>query len=208
MNNTYEPTPHDVFLNVRKAYRLLHDYQRMVLDGVRYIEAQLDIQYNGGWRLFTDNAAGTGFTKLDQSTDSWDGLPMMWFEFYFVKEIESGWLNLSLFIISDTGYIEGEAEVGDTDNWSAFVPAEGSASKFFFILRKTNSWTGRELFPFMNGKLQMRDLIKEGGFLPNDLVGKCYDMSCLTSEDEANKVVKDIVSFAKEKSWLLEKRKK
>jgi hypothetical protein len=41
MNSTHEPID-EVFLNVRKAYRLLHDFQRMVRDAVSYIGAQLD----------------------------------------------------------------------------------------------------------------------------------------------------------------------
>ena len=204
MNSTNEPTTDDVFLNVRKAYRLLHDYQRMVLDGVRFIDAQLDIRYNGGWTRFSDEDVRSGYTKLDQS--SWDWLPMMWYEFHFVKAIENEWLNLSLFVFSDTGWIDGDERVFDIDDWSAYVPANHSSSKFIFILRKTNTW--RENLPFMDNKVQMRNFIKEGGFLPDDLiqkgfVGKSYPMSCLTNETEANKIIGDIIACANEKSWPL-----
>jgi hypothetical protein len=215
MNSTDKPTIPDVFLNVRKAYRLLHDYQRMVLDGVRYIEAQLDIPHKGGWtRFFSDEAVKDGNVDLGRS--SWEWLPMMWYEFHFLKQIEPEkitpeYLVLSLFIISDTGWIEGDVKVEDIDDPFGYMPAEQSSSKFIFILRKTNEW--RENFPFIDKKVQMRDFIKEGGFLPDELlrkgyVGKCYHMSCLTSESEANKVVGDIIDFAKEKSWPLEYKKK
>lgn len=209
MNSTDKPTHNDVFLNARKAYRLLHDYQRMVLDGVRYIEAQLDIPFAAGWTRFSDDDVRSGYTKLNQSP--WDWLPMMWYEFHFVKAIEKEWLNLSLFIISDTGWIEGDDKANDIDDWSAYIRAEKSSSKFIFILRKTNTW--REVLPFMDNKSQMREFIKEGGCLPEDLkqkgfVGKCYNLSCLTSESAANEVVSDIVKSANEKSWLLEHKKK
>jgi hypothetical protein len=65
----------------------------------------------------------------------------------------------------------------------------------------------------MKDKVKMLNFIKEGGSLPDDLdkkgyVGKCYDMSCLASQDGANKVVKDIIDSAKKMSWPLELKKK
>ena len=202
MNSTHMST-NAVFLNVRKAYRLLHDYQRMVLDAVNHIGAQLDIPYNGGWSKLAGDTR-SGWTKLFQS--SWDWLAMAFYEFHYVKDLaDDQWLSLSFFVISDTGFIQGD---GDKETLSSFTDPELSASRFAFILRKTH-W---EPFPFMEDKIQMRNFIKADGSLPKDLieagfVGKCYDMSCLTSESEANKVVCDIIAFAKERSWPLELKK-
>jgi len=206
MNSANEPTMNDAFLNVRKAYRLLHDYQCMVRDAVRYIGSQLDISYNGGWSKFAGETR-SGYTKLDQS--SWDWLPMMGCEFHFVKRLgDAEWLSFSFFIISDTGFLEGEAEVNDKEDLSAYEKAAESSTKFAFILRKEH-WNR---FPFMENKVQMRNFIKEGGSLPDDLikvgfVGKCYDISYLTSESEADKVVSDVINAAKEKAWPLERKK-
>lgn len=199
MKIAHEPTPHDVFLNVRKSYRLLHDYQCMVLGAVHYIGAQLDIGYNSAWPGF-DRVAGFNPTKLN----------MVFYESHFLKDLgDAGKLSLSFFIISDTGFFEGDDKVNDKENLSAYAPANQSSSKFAFILRKTH-W---DPFPFMEDKFQMRNFIKEGGSLPDYLikancVGKCYDMSCLASESEADKVVRDLIIFAKEKSWPLELKKK
>ena len=208
MNSTNEPTLNEVFLNVRKAYRLLHDYQSMVRDAVRYISAQLDIPLVGGRARFADDARA-GYRYLDMS--SWDWLPMMGCEFMCLKTLgENEFLSLSYFIISDTGFIEGDDKMDDKENISDYEKADKSSSKFAFILRKTHWGTP---LPFMENKVQMRNFIKEGGSLPDDLdkegyVGKCYDMSCLASESEADKVVSDILVFAKAKSWPLERKKK
>jgi hypothetical protein len=208
MNIAHEPTPHDVFLNVRKAYRLLHDYQRMVLDGIRYIESQLDISYNGGWIKYSNRDVKSGYAKLYQS--SWDWLPMMWYEFHFLKPHENDtWLSLSFLILSDTGWLQTDESVTDRENPSDFAQAEKSASKFAFILRKTN-W---DPLQFMGDKVQMRDFIKEGGSLPEDFiekgfVGKCYNMSCLTSVEELDKVIDEVIGIAKKNSWTLECKKK
>jgi hypothetical protein len=200
MNTTYEPT-YDVLLNVRKAYRLLHDYQCMVRDAVRYISAQLDIPENAGWPQFAGDAIA-GYRYLKQP--SWDWLPMMGYEFHFVKPDGAGFLSLSFFIISDTGFIQGDDS--DKEKLSGFAKADESSTKFAFILYKIH----HQPFRFMEDKIQMRNFI-ENGSLPaelKDAVGKCYDISCLTSEAEANKVVNDILTKANEKHWPLEHKRR
>jgi hypothetical protein len=206
MNSTHKQID-EVLLNVRKAYRLLHDYQRMVLDAVGYIGSQLDISYNGGWSRFAGDAR-SGYAKLYQS--SWDWLPMVFYEFHFVKCLGANdFLSLSFLIISDTGFIEGDDATNDKGNISAFAPVEKSSTKFAFIIRRTH-WDRLE---FMEDKVKMRDFIKEGGSLPDDrvtagFVGKCYDLSCLASEDQANRVADDIVALAKANALPLERVKK
>ena len=207
MNSANEPTHKDVFLNVRKAYRLLHDYQCMVRDAVSYIGAQLNIRYNDEWPRFC-RGGQIDRAKLKQS--SWESLSTFFCEYHFVKEIGGNeWLSLSFFIISDTGYIEGDENVNDKENTRAYAKPEESATKFAFILRKS-LW---HEFPFMEDKMQMGNFIKAGGSLPEDLinagfVGKCYDMSCLTSENEADKIIKDVIDIAKARSWPLDLKTK
>lgn len=197
----------EVLLDVRKAYRLLHDYQRMVLDSIRYIGSQLDIPYNAGWSKFAGETH-SGFTKLIQW--SWDWLPMICYEFHFLKLLGNNeFLSLSFLVISDTGFIEGDDTANDRTIISAFAPAEKSATKFAFILRRTH-WNPLE---FMADKVKMRDFIKEHGKLPDTLVaagfvGRCYDLSCLASEDQANQIVNDIVALAELKAFPLKRVKK
>lgn len=123
---------------------------------------------------------------------------MICWEFHFVKAVEGGWTSLSLLIISDTGFIEGDLEEHDPSKISAFAPADESSTKFAFILWPTH-WTP---LPFMDDKVQMGEFIKEGGRLPEALaskgyVGKCYDLSWLTIERRADAVVEDIITIAK-----------
>lgn len=39
----------DALLDVRKSYRLLHDYQRAALDAASYIGNRLGLSYQGGY---------------------------------------------------------------------------------------------------------------------------------------------------------------
>ena len=210
MNSANEPTNKDVFLNVRKAYRLLHDYQCMVRDAVCYIGAQLDIPYNGEWPRFCRGGGIDRDSAKLGGMSSWEFLPMIFCEYHFVKTLgDKEWLSLSFFIISDTGYIEGDENVNDKENTRAYAKAEKSATKFAYILRKSR-WNE---FPFMEDKMQMRNFIKTGGSLPEDLInagfiGKCYDMPCLTSEEEATKIIKELIDIAEARSWPLDLKTK
>ena len=208
MNSTHKPID-EVLLNVRKAYRLLHDYQRMVLGAVRYIGSQLDITYNDGWSRFAECTRSGQNVKLEQS--SWDWLPMTGYEFHFAKDLgDKKWLSLSFFIISDTGFFEGDDNENDKENLSAYASVEESSTKLAFIIRRKHWHPPRE---FMEDKVKMRNIIKEGGGLPDHLatagfVGKCYDLSCLASEDQANRVLDDILALAKANALPLERVKK
>lgn len=205
MNTTDDPTPHDLFCNVRKAYRLLHDYQCMVRDAVSYISGQFDLQYIGCYPGL--KRIGLDRTKL--GTSSWDWLQMAFSEFRIQNDLRDGyWLVLSFYVISDTAVIEGN----DPENISRFTDADKTTTRFAFILRKTQI-TPLEQRVYYGDWLELNNFLKTGGTLPAELnnagyVGKSYDISCLTSETEANKVVNEIMELAKENKWPLEKRKK
>ena len=199
MNSANEPTKHDVFLNVRKAYRLLHDYQRMVLDVVRYIREQLSIKDYGVHEKFR-SVGGWANKALDES--SWAWLPMFqgWIRFY------GGRLSLSLLVISDTGFVNATQTSNKGSVVSDFTPAEKSLTKFAFIIH--NEATFYKLERFLNDKHQMKAFIDEDGSLPDGFVGKCYNMSDLDSMEKADAVINEIIDLARTKSWSLERKNK
>lgn len=196
------PSANDVFLNVRKAYRLLHDYQQMVIDAIRYVSAQFDIEPNGGCARFGGDAK-QGYRYL--STPSWDWLPMMGWEFHFVKEtVKNEWLSLSFYIASDTGFYRAAKDTWKEDV-SNFAAAEASETRVAVMLRRAHF----ESFSFMDDKSAMSQFLQDGT-LPPDLndrgfVGKAYDMSCFLSQAEADRVVEDILALAKEKDMHLKR---
>lgn len=207
MSTASAPIPaNELFLNVRRAYRLLHDYQCMVRDAVHYIASQLNVIENGAWARFGGADVRSGYTYLRQS--AWDWLPMVLCEFHFLKSVgDSNHISLSFFVISDSGFIDGEND--DKENLSSYTPVERSSTRFAFILREGH-W---DPFPFMQDKVLMRAFIKPGGSLPDALVkagcvAKCYDMSSICSPSEADRVVQDIITCAQAGSWPIERRKR
>jgi len=71
-------------LDVRKAYRLLHDYQRAALDAVKYIGSQLGFTYNGGSPRFSSCAPRPGKGQLNLW--AWDWLNIVCHDFDFISE--------------------------------------------------------------------------------------------------------------------------
>ncbi|MDC7218749.1 MAG: hypothetical protein PQJ59_02350 [Spirochaetales bacterium] len=58
-------------LEVRKAYRIIYEYQKRVLDLVKYISKSLGYQYAGGWSKFSSPSPKNGKGSLDNWAWDW-----------------------------------------------------------------------------------------------------------------------------------------
>jgi hypothetical protein len=176
----------------------------MVRDAIRYITARLDIPPFYVWARFAGDARG-GARAFDQS--AWDYLPLMYSEFHLAKMVaENSWFSLSFFVISDTGFLQGKAK--SKEDVAGFASVEESTTRFAVILHRSH----REHLDFMDeSKTELWDFVKPDGTLPEsvlqqadkEFVGKSYDMSFLTSEETANRIVLDLVEIAKAHSFPL-----
>lgn len=184
-------------LDVRKAYRILHDYQQMVLDAIKYIGNQLGLKYYGGLPQFSN--ASPGRDKGHLGLSPWDWLNMVFYEFYFRPEDEpiDKSLRFSILLISDSGYFDAEADILDKKATDLYHSPERSSTKIAFIL------SGPEYngFEFTNNKAEMRTFIQENGKLPvtyatNGIHALCVDLSRLASEDSTDSLIKELVDFS------------
>lgn len=119
-----------VLSDVRRAYRLLHDYQRLALDSVAFIGRELRLTAVGGGPVFSDGAKIPGFDRW-----AWDWLNLFAFRWVFGETTKEGTsVHLSILLLSDTASFL----VGDT--WkeprvSDFQQsAEQSETKVLFFL--------------------------------------------------------------------------
>ena len=87
-------------VDVRKAYRLLHDYQQAVLDAAKYIGSRLGLDYGGGYPCFGNCSPRPG--KIANST--WDWLNLVFYDFHFQTKIADRDVNFLIRLFSDTGY--------------------------------------------------------------------------------------------------------
>lgn len=119
-------------IEVRKAYRLLYDYQRKVLDLVQFIGSEFGRSYNGGYSKYCEASPRNGKGSLDQW--AWDWLNMYYYEFNFHDLKNKDYFSIVL--ISDTGFYEAKNENSNFDNKlevGKYKNAENSQTKLSFV---------------------------------------------------------------------------
>ena len=128
-----------VLVDVRKSYRTLYTYQKMVLDLAKYIGDRLSFSYAGGWPKFSGDSPRTGKGALHQS--SWDWLNMYYYDFHFSpRSQQASSLKFSIQLISDTGYWLSHTEYFNNKKVERYESPESSGTKLVFILGK-DVWT-------------------------------------------------------------------
>lgn len=194
------PTPKTPFptvmQDVRRAYRLLHDYQRMVLDGVAYLGKQMGLTYVGGWPKFSSVTPRAGKGGL-QTHWAWDWLNLMQHDFHFqLLEEKTVRAHVSMLLISDTGYFFSERDHLVKTDVADFLPAEKSQTLLGFIIaRETWGYMG-----FMEDREGMRKFILNGELPPHlrelGMIGLCYDLAELETEAKASVLADKVVAKA------------
>lgn len=186
----------DALLDVRKAYRLLHDYQRMVLDAVNYIGKQLGMTYAGGWPKYSDPSPRNGGGELENW--AWDWLNMVLYGFHFNRPLADGnMLQMTILLISDTGYFASKAEPKAEPTGTDFLPAEQSRTAIGFLISAKN-WPDPA---FMDSNAGMAAFIESGGSLPAEyantgVVATCCSLSRLATLEETNVLIDELIALA------------
>jgi hypothetical protein len=196
-------------VDVRKAYRLLYDYQRAALDAAKYVGSQLGIEYQGGYSYFSESAPRDGRGSLDNW--AWDWLNLMFYEFHFQREEPKGeWLNLSIWLFSDTGYYVSDHAAPDKRAINTFAPPEKSGTKVGFVLY--HHWEDQYHGQLFDTPENLRRFIEKGelpALLKDDgVLGTCYDFSRLADQTSADEVIAELIRLAKSKGFSLERQTK
>lgn len=125
-------------LQVRKAYRLLYDYQARILDLVSYCGSRMKFSYYGGYSQFSNSTPKNGKGAL--GLWSWDWLNMYCYQFKFkTQNLGESKLDLSIFIVSDDGFFNSSSSTKSRTDVDNFAPVEHSNTKLIFVLGY-NGW--------------------------------------------------------------------
>ncbi|AIY12558.1 hypothetical protein [Cellulophaga baltica] len=179
-------------LEVRKAYRLLFDYQSRILDLMKFIEQTYNIPFFKGYPKFS----GRGSNNLTNS--SWDWLNMYYYAFHYSSELKKPEpkIYLSVFLLNDSGFFQ--AKVKDKNiskfNLSKYDKPENSKTKLIFAAGK-DKWTWWEKIK-INGILFT--LQEEGKSEDNHMVWKSYDLELFFTENQALIQLQDFSKFCTE----------
>lgn len=132
--------------DVRKAHRIIHEYQQRMLDLVRVIAAKLDFSgCSGGHKYFSNPI----YRKRDGRLEICDGMWAWDFLYSYVFEYDLGAIELddgssvglSIVQYSDTGFFD--VVEGDPQRIKTFASEEESLSKLLFIIEnkpKKKEW--------------------------------------------------------------------
>lgn len=181
--------------NVRKAYRLLHDYQKRVLDTVNFIGNNLNFEYHSGWAWFSKDQGNKNNKSLERS--GWDWLNMYEYEFFFGDQNVNGIeFRFSILHQADTGYYDGLKSKKDSP--LDFIAASESQSRLVFIVGRNNFWDPRNV---LTEKLRNKNT-DEFSDANQNLFGKAYGMERFFNEDSTQNTIADFIRFCWEKYKL------
>jgi dihydrofolate reductase len=182
--------PNNTLQEVRKAYRLLFEYQTRVLDLIGFIGGSFNYDYNGGYSKFSNGSPNNGKGNLNLL--AWDWLSMYFYQFNFVEKNK---ITFAVFLVNDTGYFQVRKENKmHRTNVSAFDSVENSKTKLIFVVGK-NTWDSW-------GKKWDDDnfiLDKEGQKISDDkiMLFKSYLLDDFFDEENAIKNLKDFENYCK-----------
>ncbi len=207
MENTLnEKELNDVFLDVRKSYRLLYLYQRRVMDLVQFIGTRYEFEPRNGHPFM-----GSNNQKILPNHSSWDYLLLYNCPIRFNTKSFGKYNNVELLItiVSDTGLFDVT-----TDWWSEntkhqieqFNSVEKSKTQIHIKLKTTGTpWTDYINNCFPADKADF--FVKKDN--PEDfLIGKKYDLSNFMNEESTIKQLEDFEEFCRENGIVLRPKEK
>ncbi|MBN2836313.1 MAG: hypothetical protein JXR48_15250 [Candidatus Delongbacteria bacterium] len=177
----------EVLADVRKAYRLLYQFQRKVLDLMTYISDYYSLIYKGGTSWYSSSSPKDG--KGNLSDWAWDWLNFYLYEFHF-GELHNGKHKFSIVLQSDSGAWINDAEERDVQK---FANADISKTRLFFITGSKDEWNIKDMIDtFADAKEEVqseKDI--------NNMLGKSYNLVDFFDEDSVKANLDDFATFCK-----------
>ncbi len=199
MENMNKEVLEDVFLNVRKAYRLLFEYQSKVLNLAKYIGNYFSYNYQGGWPLFSNPAPNSGKGYLDNW--AWDWLNMYAYAFHFgqksmEKDNIKDNITFEMQIYSDTGFydIDPPAEHNQKIKTETFKNEEESKTKLVLVASSCG-WEKDKLYGNFNSRQSTYEIKTD----KLNMCAKAYNLEDFIDEENTNEQLKDFAKFCAKK---------
>lgn len=121
--------------NVRKAHRLLHDYQTRMLDLAYFIKTKLDMPTFTGKKHFSKTISSQSDKNIWRDMWAWDFLYSYVFEYYLgEKNVNNKKYAISLIQYSDTGYFDSQNVIRNLPD--SFTAEEHCSSKLLIVLEE------------------------------------------------------------------------
>lgn len=131
--NKLEKQLKDTLCEVRKAHRLIYEYQRRMQDLSWFISNKLGFDEYKGWKKFSKPLKSSN--KINVNNCSWDWIYSYVYEYCFGEQTvnDNSW-KLSIIQVSDTGYYQNRGNDAKQTQLQTFASADKSESKILFYL--------------------------------------------------------------------------
>ncbi len=206
--------------DVRKSHRIIYEYQRRVLDLMRYISNKYGIQNKiAGRKLFCDPIRKyLGYSveypkanlKLPENMWAWDFLYSYVFEFYFGTTVEKKIkkeYGLSVVQVSDSGYFASEEENKIRTDTNSFLPCEESESMLIFVFEviprnnKTDYlWKIDESIHHFSSSNEREDIVNRGD--DGVYIACKYDICDFMDEASTEKILDSFAKVVEERAGI------
>lgn len=190
------------FCEVRKAHRLIYEYQRRMQDLSWFIKNKLGFNDYKGWKKFS--APLSSRNTIHVSNWSWDWIYTYVYEYYLgeqsVKSNQNSW-KLSIIQISDTGFYENYDTVAEATTLNTFVSTEESESKLLFYLSMATKKTKEYDW---NPDVILKEYAAKNGFFkienqPNHIqIIYSIPLSKFVNEEATLQILRDFVKYCNE----------
>ncbi|MBU2940167.1 hypothetical protein KO494_11530 [Lacinutrix sp. C3R15] len=180
-------------LEVRKAYRLLFDYQSRILDLMKFIGQTYNIPFVKGHPKFS----GRGSNKLNNW--SWDWLYMYYYAFHFNNtSVKDKKIYLSVYLLNDSGFFEVNYEKAEANDKKVehlevdqFKDVENSKTKLIFVAGQ-NEWNWWNEVKHYSKEFILNT---QGQAKNSNMVWKGYDLDLFFTEEEALMQLQDFSTY-------------
>lgn len=214
-------TIENILSNVRKAHRLVFEYQKRMLDLMQLVRNQYDFKSLAGKKHFSKPLHNTEkFSKDNKDANidifekiwAWDFIYSYEMEYYFGEKTKNGLkCRLSVFQITDNGFFmrdgfekENGREDADKCITEKFWDADESSSYLIFVTEVSKENIGSsKFFPDVQkyimelyGKDNDR-LINNKEFEGHTLVAKRYPISEFFDKNSSNKCLNEYAGIVK-----------
>ena len=179
--------------DVRNAYRLLALYQKRILDIVKYVSNNYNVNFGSGWSKFTNAASHGNRASIDRS--SWDWLSLYLYEFNLgAIEFGTDKYNFKIVHQADTGFFDASADTKfPRENVEQFADVNNAATRLFFVISKNDN--GCPMQNILNGHLKAQDnsIIIKGNWLAVPFNLQRFSSQALTDSvlNEFNDICKE-----------------
>ena len=176
-------------IEVRKAYRLLYNYQNRILDLMDFIGKTYEITFGAGYSQYSRVVRKKG----NLQNWAWDWLPMYYYEFFFEKKSsELGHIRFSVFLQNDSGYFDSRKDdkTADKLDVTTYQPVENAITQLIFVAGRNFWWDDWD--KSTNSLPRLDDI---GRAENGDLVYKKYNLENFSNEGETMKQLEDFSKF-------------